>query len=149
MTNFPFKTILVPYDFSDLSVVAVRKALELVDSHGQIKLVHVTPFPTSDYGLVVSSLSRKEMITSLEESLRQSLATNDLPELSSEITFGDPGSRIAELAGTYGTDLIVISSHGHTGLTRLLLGSVAERVVRLAPCPVLVLRDAEKPGTSE
>ncbi|MEZ6094353.1 MAG: universal stress protein [Pirellulaceae bacterium] len=55
--------------------------------------------------------------------------------------FGDPGSEITRFAKENDAGLIVISSHGRTGVSRLLLGSVAERVVRLAPCPVLVLRD--------
>ena len=53
---------------------------------------------------------------------------------------GDPGHEIAEFAEEIDAELIVIPSHGRTGLTRLLLGSVAERVVRLAHCPVLVFR---------
>ena len=53
---------------------------------------------------------------------------------------GDPGHEIVKYAEEIDADLIVIPSHGRTGLTRLLIGSVAERVVRLAHCPVLVLR---------
>ena len=58
-----------------------------------------------------------------------------------EILFGDPGHEITEFAERVKADLIVMPSHGRTGLSRLLIGSVAERVIRLAHCPVLVLRD--------
>ncbi len=54
--------------------------------------------------------------------------------------FGEPGHKITELAGSEGAELIVLSSHGRTGISRLLIGSIAEKVVRLAHCPVLVLR---------
>jgi nucleotide-binding universal stress UspA family protein len=57
-----------------------------------------------------------------------------------EVLFGDPGHEIAQFAKERGAGMIVMSSHGRTGLAHLLIGSVAERVVRLAQCPVLVLR---------
>ena len=59
-----------------------------------------------------------------------------------DILFGDPGYRIAEHAQRLGAELIVTPSHGRTGLERILLGSVAERVIRLSHCPVLVLRSS-------
>ena len=57
-----------------------------------------------------------------------------------DVEFGDPGNQIVDFAERISAELIVIPSHGRTGIERLLLGSVAERVARLAPCPVLVLR---------
>ena len=60
------------------------------------------------------------------------------------VAFGDPGDEITKHAETVHADLIVMPSHGRTGLKRLLIGSVAERVVRLAQCPVLVLRSKHK-----
>ena len=60
---------------------------------------------------------------------------------------GDPGSEITKLAKEVGAHLIIMPSHGRTGISRLLLGSVAERVLRLSHCPVLVLRgDGFEPG---
>jgi nucleotide-binding universal stress UspA family protein len=56
------------------------------------------------------------------------------------VRIGDPGHEIADCAAEIGADLVVISSHGRKGVKRLLIGSVAERVVRLSHCPVLVLR---------
>ena len=63
-----------------------------------------------------------------------------LSSVNLEIEFGDAGYRIADHAKQLNADLIVMPSHGRSGITRLLIGSVAERVVRLAHCPVLVLR---------
>ena len=57
-----------------------------------------------------------------------------------QVQFGDPGHGITDYAEEVGADVIVMPSHGRTGLRRLLIGSVAERVLRLAHCPVLVLR---------
>jgi nucleotide-binding universal stress UspA family protein len=59
------------------------------------------------------------------------------------VAFGDPGQRITAYAEEVGADVIVMPSHGRTGLKRLLLGSVAERVLRLAHCPVLVLKSKQ------
>jgi len=62
-----------------------------------------------------------------------------LKSLQIDILFGDAGHEIAKLAERQGAELIVLPSHGRTGIKRLLIGSVAERVVRLAHCPVLIL----------
>lgn len=65
-----------------------------------------------------------------------------------EVVAGDPASEILRRARTHGIDLVVVGTHGRTGLKHLVLGSVAERVVRQAPCPVLVVRSKE-PGAIE
>ena len=70
----------------------------------------------------------------------QRLATEGQDSVSTDVVIGDPGHEITTLAERAGADLIVLNSHGRTGLKRLLIGSVAERVIRLAHCPVLVLR---------
>ena len=57
------------------------------------------------------------------------------------VRFGDPASEIVDFASGIAADIIVLPSHGRTGLTHLLIGSVAERVIRLAKCPVLVLKE--------
>jgi len=92
-------------------------------------------------GVVWGSLDEGSIIKHCEDAFRSLL--KDKPEWSGihfKVLVGDPGLSITDYAKDHGADLIVISSHGHTGLTRLMLGSVAERVVRLAHCPVLVLR---------
>ena len=63
--------------------------------------------------------------------------------MSAILAGGEPASQIVTAASAEGCDLIAMATHGHTGLKHLLLGSVAERVVRLAPCPVLTVRERE------
>ena len=61
-----------------------------------------------------------------------------------DVVRGDPDDAIVEYAREHGADLIVMGSHGHTGLRHLLMGSVAEHVLRHAPCPVLIVRHLEE-----
>jgi len=74
------------------------------------------------------------------EALRERLEDAKYAQLQTAIEIGDPGYRIADFAKRNNADLIVISSHGRTGVSRMLIGSVTERVVRLCHCHVLVLR---------
>ncbi len=74
------------------------------------------------------------------ESLREKFPSDQYEGIHFHVAVGDPSAEIIDFAQTENIDLIAISSHGYTGLRRFLLGSVAERVVRFSPCPVLVLR---------
>ena len=140
MKDFSSKTIVVPWDFSESAKEALRKAAFLASTTEQIEIVHVTPHPTSvEPGIVWGTQTQETIAENLMASFRDEV-DEEFRELTFTTLFGDPGSQISELAKERDAGLIVISSHGRTGLTRLLLGSVAERVVRMAPCPVLVLR---------
>jgi nucleotide-binding universal stress UspA family protein len=136
------KPVIVPWDFSDMSQEALTKALRLTSSADLIHVVHVTQLPpVMEPGVVWGSLDEGSIIKHCEDSFQALLKTK--PEWSGvhfKVLVGDPGLSITDYAKDHAAELIVISSHGHTGLTRLMLGSVAERVVRLAHCPVLVLR---------
>ena len=141
MSWFPKKKIVVPIDFSNESRDAVETALSLAESPAGVHVVHV-----------LQKLSATEPAATwgeLDDETRRRHATKAVRELFSEarhdgmkvdIAFGDPGHEIAKHAEALGAELIVIPSHGLSGIKRLLIGSVAERVVRLAHCPVLVLR---------
>ncbi len=141
MVWFPKHTVVVPVDFSDDSLAAVQTALELVADPAGVRLVHVLPeaslMDPDPVWLEIDNANRAERTT---EALRQRLAGERYEHVQIDIEFGDPGYRIADFAQRIGAELIVIPSHGRTGLGRMLLGSVAERVVRLSHCPVLVLR---------
>jgi len=140
MQRFLDSTVIVPWDFSAESVNALQTTLEMVDAN-QIHVLHVATYPTAtEPGVIWGTITEDTIIEHLDKAFRESATKNQFPELKFSTLFGDPGSRIAETARDEQASLIVISSHGRTGLGRLLLGSVAERVVRLAPCPVLVLR---------
>jgi len=128
-----------------MSKSALDAALEMVDSPDRIEVIHVTSYPaTMEPGVVWGAISEDTITENLKKSFSAFVEDANLPDLKFTTMFGDPGSRIAEIASERDAGLIVISSHGRTGLNRMLLGSVAERVVRLAPCPVLVLRGEQE-----
>lgn len=141
MSWLPRKKILVPTDFSEPSVEAIRTALELSKSEADLTVLHVLEpleytAPASLFGDFDPDARTGRATKFLDDFLRR----HELTGLSSEIVIGNPGLSITEFASENGVDLIVLPSHGHHGLKRILLGSVAERVLRHAECPVLVLR---------
>lgn len=141
MTWLPKSQVVVPVDFSDQSVDAVRVALSLVASPASIHVVHVLPMLT-DYeaGVLFNAVDDEARIKHTQQALRDRLSGAEYEGFQPQVLFGDPGYEIANYAEQSGAELIVLPSHGRTGLSRLLIGSVAERVVRLAHCPVLVLK---------
>lgn len=140
--NFTQQPIIVPWDFSEMSRAALEHAIEMVDSPEQITVVHVTSYPSAaEPSVVWGTYSEDNIRENLEKSFHKEVPKDKFPGLKFTSLFGDPGTEITHLADELGAGLIVISSHGRTGITRLLMGSVAERVVRLAGCPVLVLRN--------
>ena len=137
----PRQRILVPVDFSDESRKAISVASEISGLQGQVAVIHVLPdLSPAEPGKMWNTVSPASRIEHATSALKQWLQEHDLNLDSLEICIGDPGTEICRAATERGADLIVLPSHGRTGLRRLLIGSVAERVVRLAPCPVLVLR---------
>lgn len=137
----PKQTIVVPFDFSDQSVTAVDTALELVENASAIRVVHVLPelVPTEP-GVIWSTVDDRDRQRHAEEAIRGRLANAKYQGIQIHAEIGDPGHAIADFAESIKAELIVMPSHGRKGLAHLLIGSVAERVVRLAHCPVLVLR---------
>lgn len=135
------KTVVVPWDFSDMSKLALAKALELVEKPDLIRVIHVSQLPSAmEPGVVWQTVTKESISTHSRESFERYLEEKDLPDISFTTIFGDPGSTIAEFADEANAELIIISSHGRTGLKRIFIGSVAERVVRMAHCNVLVLK---------
>ena len=141
MSGFHPSNIIVPIDFSDLAISALDKAIEIAGDQGKIHALHVLP----DMGVVdpvalYENISDQSRIESIEQVIRERFSDPKYSKLIIHASVGDPGHETAELAKNVKADLIVISSHGHGFLKHLLLGSVAERIVRLAHCPVLVMR---------
>ncbi len=139
--------ILVPTDFSAFSLKALDYAVEFARSHrAELLLLHVVePIRYTRMIPDVSALlehHRAQAQLQLAE-LEKRIKTR-YRKCRSEIHFGVPYEVIAEVAETAKADLIIIATHGHTGLYHLFLGSVAERVVRLAKCPVLTVRATTK-----
>jgi nucleotide-binding universal stress UspA family protein len=141
MSWIPRKTVVVPIDFSDDSFWALDISLELVDESRHLHLIHVLPIITpNEPGVIWEMVDDQSRAAHAGEALRSRIATGNAADSQTAIRFGDPGHQIVDYAQEIQADLIVLSSHGQTGLTRLLMGSVAEKVVRLAHCPVLVLK---------
>ena len=135
------ETVIVPWDFSEMSEDALQTASEMVAAPELLEVIHVTPYPAAvEPSVVWGTYSEKEITANLEESFREQMKEK-FGDVNFTALFGDPGSEIANFAKMKKAGLVVISSHGRRGLSRIFLGSVAERVVRLAPCPVLVLRE--------
>lgn len=142
------QTILVPYDFSEHSKQALTWALGFAEHWGaKVALFNVVSLfaraPDPD-GMFVLDLPRieAEMVAGAEQQLRNLAVAKESPAVKVECkaVVGDPFWEICQEAEREHADLIVMGSHGRTGLSHVLLGSVAERVVRHAPCPVLVAR---------
>jgi nucleotide-binding universal stress UspA family protein len=137
------RTILHPTDFSDGSRLAFELACALAREQGaRLIVLHVKqpPGPMVSYGAAVAWLRPEETDEKLWAQLRQNEAGDAAVALEHRLLEGDPARVIVRLAGAGGCDLVVMGSHGRTGLSRLLLGSVAEEVVRRAGCPVVTVR---------
>jgi nucleotide-binding universal stress UspA family protein len=147
-----FHKILVPLDGSELAERALEPALALAQAAGsEIILLNVpvlehmlVPAPAG-YGLLLPEqsveLSRIEAYNYLQ-SIRQSWSHPDI-KVTAKVIEGDEAGVIVDTADDLEVDLIVMSTHGRTGLTRWVLGSITERVLHSAPCPVLVVRSAD------
>ena len=145
-------SILVPTDFSEYSDRAFAWALEMADKwQATLELLHVVPTPTYPPMMIgESGFNAADYESSLKDDAeKQIAATADRAEkpgiaIKTIVVVGSPFHDICTIAKQAKSDLIVVGSHGRTGLSHVLLGSVAERVVRHAPCPVLVVgREAQ------
>jgi nucleotide-binding universal stress UspA family protein len=141
-----FRKILVPVDFSSHSSHALQTAIELARAFGaKLYLLHCYPINVgaiSPYGLVIpESFDRdiREAATRQLNQLREKVSAQKI-EVESEVTPLFPSEAIASTAERIGADLIVMGTRGLSGLKHVMLGSVAERTVRTAPCPVLTLK---------
>jgi len=152
----PIRTIVCPTDFSEPSYEALKVADELA-SHfsAELVLIHVVApvpmYPTpvtpeasaSSAGILASYQQEMEVYAkkSLDQVVQERLAED--VKSRTRVCLGDAANEIVGAAEEEKADLIVIATHGLTGWRRLMFGSVAERVVRVAQCPVLTIRDPE------
>jgi nucleotide-binding universal stress UspA family protein len=140
MNPFTGKPIVAPVDLSEASDRSLAFAKELATEPQQIVALHVgLPYTAIEppYMYLIDEQGRRK---ELEESVHRRYEGEKNNGIRIEVRFGDPGSEITSFAKETGAGLIIMPSHGRTGLAHLLVGSVAERVIRYAPCPVLVLR---------
>ena len=152
------KTIVVPIDFGALSTRALRYASELATAvGGTVHVLHVVDEVAARFLDLPDYAQLGRLQTTLERSARDQIdrlvaAENEIRSgtVGAVLTSRSAAEAIASYAGDVHADLIVMGTHGRNAVGRLLLGSVAERVVRTAPCPVLTMRDttAEERGQS-
>ncbi len=148
---FEIRRIVVPMDFSDTAIKALQYAVPFAVAFGaEVVLVHVTQVFSVPVELGYMPPDLVETQQELMDSARAGLEKLCRDEIGSrtrsvvQVRAGVPWQEIVAAAGETNTDLIILATHGYTGVKHALLGSVAERVVRLAPCPVLVVRERER-----
>ena len=143
--------ILVPIDFSTTADQALEYAIALAAKLGaRIHLVHVIGMPSfgiPDLGVAVTNTMIESLVRDGQAALDRIVAQRRGEATFGEVSLrtGDARGMILEAANDVGADLIVIGTHGRSGVARVLLGSVAEAVVRTAPCPVVVVRTLPLP----
>ncbi|HTM08717.1 MAG TPA: universal stress protein [Verrucomicrobiae bacterium] len=147
------RKILAPTDLSELSLAGIRYAFELAaETAGEVIVFHVIGYQEAgpvlngmEYGYAMAQSSMIDDLVDdhrkqLDEFLGKHLPVSPKIKLRQDVVVGAPYEKIIEKAAAENVDAIVISTHGRTGLVHALLGSVAEKVVRLAKCPVLTVR---------
>jgi len=151
---FPPKLIVCPTDFSDGSLRAVQEAeAQALHFGAELCMVHVT-LALSEVSELGAILDAPEHNRALREDakLRLQILTEPLTAKGIRtrivVGTGDPASEIVRIAEEQHADLVVIATHGNTGWRHLAFGSVAEKVLRLASCPVLSVRMAQRAASA-
>ena len=147
---FRLRRILVPIDFSENSKKALRYAQSFAEQFGAgLDLLHVVEPTIRPEGYMIMPAALEGRTVARMNEREQQLANLRRREIGKRIKgetivhMGKPSREIINLAKAKKVDLIIIATHGYTGMKHVLLGSTAERVVRRAPCPVLVVREKE------
>ncbi|HEX3857426.1 MAG TPA: universal stress protein [Verrucomicrobiae bacterium] len=145
---FKLKKILVPIDFSDCSKKALEYAIPFAKQfHARMIFLHVLPAhyamgrEAEFAGTLIDGDLKNELETRLIELVHEAVPSEIF--VDTEVRHGAPSTEIVNAAKEMDVDVIVMSTHGHTGRVHAFIGSVAGDVVRLAPCPVFVVRERE------
>ena len=148
--------VLVPIDFSSTADRALEYAIALAQQlQARLTLLHVlhlTPLAMGETATGMTATYLEAQETEAQQLLQASLDRVQHAGLQGDslLVQGTPTQTIVDTAGEQGVDLIIMGTHGRTGLAHVFLGSVAEHVIRQAPCPVLVIRKApDTPTASE
>jgi nucleotide-binding universal stress UspA family protein len=144
------RRILVPIDFSDRSRVALTYGVALVEQFkASIHLLHVVESIVGSHPVPIETGLHDELDRAIAarawDELNELLPSDDRTRLHAELVleWGTPFVEIVRYARWHEIDLITMGTHGRSGVTHLLMGSVAENVVRTSPCPVLTVRHPE------
>jgi len=142
-----FEKILLAVDFSDYSEVACEYALTLAKSfNSSLQVLHVINEPVDLRGFYVPHISFEQLEQEIETGAVKMLETfcnenlKGFTAFTTAVVTGVPYEEIIRVAAEQESSLIIIGTHGRTGLDHLIFGSTAERVVRSAPCPVMTIR---------
>ena len=147
------KKILYPTDFSEYSLAALPYAIDLTQQNdAELYCLHIVEMPNEEYlineymvPLDIPHVSEDKVIRTARARLDKFMNENlsGVEKVTSRVLIGTPFIEIIRYAKEQSIDLIVIGTHGRSALASMLLGSVAEKVVRKAPCPVLSIRHPE------
>lgn len=144
------KRILFPTDFSECAEHALKYAISLATTHeAKLYVLHVITELNIPLGLGVSAYPLSEIYDDMEKEAQKKiqhlipLQFQGKVEVENIVIRGTPFLEIIKAAKKYGIDLITIATHGRTGLSHVILGSTAERVVSMSPCPVLCVKHPE------
>jgi nucleotide-binding universal stress UspA family protein len=141
MSGLHAQKIVAPIDFSEESFAALGTALMIAEDPSDVHVVHAIPaLNVAEAGVIWEKIDDEARIQHALDELGRHLSSDEYAQMTIHVEIGDPGRCVTDFAKRTDADLIVMSSHGRTGLAHMLLGSVAERVVRLSHCPVLVLK---------
>lgn len=145
--------ILYPTDFSEYSRVALPYAIDLTrQNNAELFCLHVVEMPKEEYltseymvPLNLPHVPEDKVLRTARARLEKFVSENlsEIDKITSRVLVGTPFVEIIRYAREQSIDLIVMGTHGHSALAAMLLGSVAERVVRKASCPVLTVRHPE------
>jgi nucleotide-binding universal stress UspA family protein len=144
------KKILYPTDFSEYSSAALPYAVHLTEQNkAQLYCLHVVEMPQAEYltgdymiALETPHIPEEKVLKTFEARLDRFVAENfsEIEKVTTKVIVGVPFVEIIRYTRDQSIDIIVMGTHGHSALAAMLLGSVAEKVIRKAPCPVLSVR---------
>ena len=147
------KKILAPTDFTEISKAGIRYALEMArDASAEVVVYHAIEVGGEWKDKPPKVTAYHDMLEESRQLLDKFITDNfadciDLVEVRYSVEFGTPHKNIVEKAAAEGVDMIVMSTHGRTGVEHFILGSIAEKVVARAPCPVLIVPRHDRSGT--
>ena len=141
MSLFSKNRVLFPTDFSELASIAQEKTLEFVGDPAKLYIVHVlSPLSPLEPGVVWDNINDEIRQQNVEKTFRTKFNRPEYEQVNFDILFGKVSKQIIDYAKEKNIELIVIPAHGNDNLEHFILGSVTERVVRSAHCPVYVWR---------
>ncbi|PSO47877.1 MAG: universal stress protein [Cyanobacteria bacterium SW_9_44_58] len=142
MSLFQRDRVLVLIDFSESCFQALEETMQEMDNPESVHILHVLrPLNPADPGIIWHTVDHETRRRHVKKAFYKRCGTPPYEKAPFTVLIGKPAKRIIDYAKENKIQLIIIPSHAHKGLNRFALGSVAERVVRQAPCPVLVLRE--------